>query len=535
MKQLIKGLLFPAIALLLIFAACDEKDDLGTPPRLFRPVIEGTVGGTWVTVTWDRYEGTLSYNLQLAEDSTFTNILETVSTEDPKYTFEGLWYNTQYHIKVQGIGAGIQSEPVTYAAKTSKLPTRLQQPASSDCIDTQVMVKWEEESYDELRIYIGKEYIKTVELTTEDNDEKSIIVRDLDPSTTYTIQVYRGDVYCGEMDYKTTESQIIEGDFVDLRSLDPAEAYTVLTQTYFNDLATAYPNGVTIVLSGGIRYEFSTINIGSSVKFVTGLSFAGSAILECNGSFAAVAGTTVPLISFDNIIITDHPGSLRNSANFGGRYAFNFNQAGGNVGELILNNCDIRYKRGIVRAQVAAQIDKILIENCIIDSIGGYGVTNADHSEAYFKDVIIRNSTIAHAEKIVVASKPVPVDRCNSVVLENLTVCYAPKGTGNYIIDYNGQTLPEGLTIKNCIFGAGWDSQIRGMRSSTTNISVDNSYRASDMEWFTNASTGEPQNPISDLERLSETTASLFADPQSVNFKTTNSTLVNRVGDPRWW
>jgi hypothetical protein len=282
-----------------------------------------------------------------------------------------------------------------------------------------------------------------------------------------------------------------------------------------------------------MHYEFATINLGASVKFITGLSFEGSAILEDNGSFAAVAGANIPIISFDNITFTDHSGSPRDAGNYGGRYVFNFNQAGAKISELIMNNCDIRYKRGVIRAQVATQIDKITIENCVIDSIGGYGITNADHAEAYFKDIVIKNSTIAHAEKVVVASKPSPTDLCNSVVWENLTVCYAPKGTGNYLIDYNSQTLPGGLTIKNCIFGVGWDSTIRGMRSATTNITVDNSFRAGDLEWTLNASD-EPQYPI-DLERLSETTTALFADPQNLNFKVTHATLVNRIGDPRWW
>jgi hypothetical protein len=533
MKLKIQRLLFPAIALMLVLTACHE-DDLGTPPRLFRPMAEISVGGTWVRATWERYGGTQSYIIQLYGDEALTNLLENVSTEDLAYTFEGLSYNTSYYIRIQGIGVGIQSEPATFNGKTAKFPTKLLTPSASDCIDTQVRVKWETEVYDNLRVCIGKDYVKTIDLTDDDNEDKVIIIRDLEPSTTYTIQAYLGEEYLGEMDYKTVESQVIEGDYVDLRSLDPSEAYTVLTQTYFDELATQYPNGITVVLSGGIHYKFGTINFGTSVKIITGLSFEGSAILEDDGSFAIVSDSDIPLISFENIIFTDYLGN-RSTANFGGRYVFNFNQAGGKLGELILKNCDIRYKRGVIRAQVATQINTILLENCIVDSIGGYGVTNADHAEAYFKDVIIKNSTIAHAEKIVVASKPSPTNISNSVTLENVTVCYAPKGEGNYIIDFNGQTLPGGITIKNCIFGAGWDSRVRGMRSSASNIVVDNSFRAGDMNWTQNASTGEPQNPISDLQLMSEATNVIFADPQNVNFKVTHNTLVNKVGDPRWW
>jgi hypothetical protein len=43
------------------------------------------------------------------------------------------------------------------------------------------------------------------------------------------------------------------------------------------------------------------------------------------------------------------------------------------------------------------------------------------------------------------------------------------------------------------------------------------------------------QNPINDLQLLNEASESIFANPQNVNFKVTNTTLVNKVGDPRWW
>jgi hypothetical protein len=216
MKLKIQRLLFLAIASMLMFTACHE-DDLDTPPRLFRPVASGTLGGTWLKMTWERYTGTLSYNLQLSDVADFTNIMEDVSTEEVEYTFEDLQYNTQYYIRIQGIGNGITSAPVTYSGRTSKFPTKLLSPAASDCIDTQIRVKWETESYDSLKVYIGKEYVKTVDLTAEDNEEKVFIIRDLDPTTTYTVHAYREDAYLGEMDYKTVAAQVIEGDYVDLR------------------------------------------------------------------------------------------------------------------------------------------------------------------------------------------------------------------------------------------------------------------------------------------------------------------------------
>jgi hypothetical protein len=526
------------------FTACDSKDDLGTPDRLFRPVItETTTSVSWIRFKWDRFEGAKSYELILSVDS-FATAMQTVTVDTTFYTFENLEYDTKYYLRIRSFGENnMESQFMEKIISTLKWPTKLKDPISSDYVDRSIRVRWVEEDYDRLEIYADKtNLVQTVELTVEDNtsgdnDEKSIIVRELEPSTAYIVRAYIGETFMGEMAYTTLAEQIFDGDYIDLRGLPADETYTQLTQAHFDEWAEQYPNGYTVVLDGGIRYEIGTVNFAVNFKMVTGLSLAGNAIIEHNGGIGIKASANVGFITIDNIIFTDHPRSLRDGDNFGGKYAIDVR--GTNVdtrlGELNLIGCDIRYKRGLLRAQSAVVIDKILIENCVIDSMGGYGVTNADHAEAYFKDIIIRNSTIAHCEKIVVASKPVPTDRCNSVVMENLTVCYAPKGTGNYIIDYNNQALSGGITIKNCIFGAGWDSEIRGMRSSTNNISVDNSFRAGDMKWFMNASTGEPQNPIDDLQQMTETTDVLFADPQNVNFKVTHNTLVNKVGDPRWW
>ncbi|MDR1865304.1 MAG: DUF5123 domain-containing protein, partial [Bacteroidales bacterium] len=305
-----------------------------------------------------------------------------------------------------------------------------------------------------------------------------------------------------------------------------------LTQSYFNELASQYPGGITVILSGGTKYEMGVINLSASTKIVTGLSLAGNAIVEVNGNFAIAAGTSVDSLVFENIVFTEHSGSPKTAANFGGRYLFNFNQAGAKASKLTIRNCDIRYKRGNIRAQVATEISTVTIENCLFDSIGGYGIVNADHAEAYFDNVVVKNSTIAHAEKIFVASKPTRTTV--SLTVENVTVCYAPKGEGNYIIDYNGQTVPGGVTLKNCVFGIGWGSKIRGMRASNAVPTIDKSYRASDLEWTTN-DQGVQQSPLSDLENLNATTTAIFQDPDKVNFKVTNATLAGKIGDPRWW
>jgi len=512
-----------------VFVACNEEEKLENPPRLFRPIVSGASGGTSITLTWDKYEGTLSYTLDLSESEDISTIIKTVTTEETVYVFDNLEYNTQYYIRVQAFGNNIQSEPIIFAQKTSKLPTKLITPTANDVIDRQIRVTWEEITYDRMGVFIGRELVKTVEVSDAENEEKIKIITDLEPLTTYTVKVYSGEEYLGEMDYKTVSAQVFEGNYVDLRGLSAEEAYDKLTQTYIDELSAQYPDGFTLVLEGGVHYAIpGVLNTSVTTKIVTGLSFFGRAVWEFNGGIGIKAGANVPSITLEGLIVTDHPSAPAASANFGGKYLIDIRSTNADtkIGELNVINCDVRYKRGFLRAQAAVEIEKITVDNCFIDSIGGYGVLNADNDGAIFYNMIIKNTTIAHAEKVLVRNKANGADKLKSVVMENVTSCFAPKGT-NYYFDFTSQTITGGITIKNCIFGTGWDTETpNGIRSSCSNFTMDNNFRASDLNW---------NNAVSDVEALSEATTALFADPAGLDFKVNNTTVAGKIGDPRWW
>jgi len=46
----------------------------------------------------------------------------------------------------------------------------------------------------------------------------------------------------------------------------------------------------------------------------------------------------------------------------------------------------------------------------------------------------------------------------NSVIMENVTTCYAP-GSNVYMLDFNGKTVPGGITLNKCLFGMGKDAR----------------------------------------------------------------------------
>ena len=86
----------------LLTSCNDDDDDVTKADALFRPIVgETTVGGQWIELEWDRYEGAKTFVLTLAgkaagqADSTKME----VTTDTTFYRFEGLDYDTDYLIK----------------------------------------------------------------------------------------------------------------------------------------------------------------------------------------------------------------------------------------------------------------------------------------------------------------------------------------------------------------------------------------------------------------------------------------------------
>lgn len=528
-KMISKFKLMPMIVLtvVLIFSACKEES-LGDPDRLFRPIISGNVGGTWVTANWDRFDGSERYHIEFSEYEDFSIILKDTIIDGTSITFDGLDYNTDYFFRVKALGKNIESRPMEYKTRTSKLPTKLKVPASNDMIDTQARIIWTEVTYDSLRVFNGKEYIKTIFVSDEDNLDKVLIVTGLDPSTTYTIKAYTAGEYQGEQDYAMADPQVFEGDYVDLRGIDPAEAYSVLDQVFFDSIANLYPGGYTVVLEGGTHYQIPTIKLSANTKIVSGLSFLGRAVWEFYGEVGVNPGVNLQNITLEGLIVTDHPSALRSASNYGGKYLLGIRgtTADTKIGEIKVVNCDVRYKRGFFRAQAPVEVEQVTIDNCVIDSMGGYGVVNADNAGSYLKNIKITNTTISNCDKILVDTKSNPLEMLNSVYLENITIL--TKG-GNYVLDYPDKPIPGGVTMKKVIIGNGDGGTPKGMRNAAMLFTLEDNYRASDVNWT---------NPI-EFDVLSQTTPEIFENPAELNFRFnpsfTNDKVVGKVGDPRWW
>lgn len=530
----------------LFFVACVDEEPLLQADRLFRPIVkESTISGTWLRFEWDRYKGAVSYELELSAD-TFKTIVRADRTDSTAFTYTNLEFDTKYQIRLRSVGDSIVASGDTIRSQFSVInlatidyPTYLKTPESSDIIDKSIRVKWNVTSlaYTHFDIMVSKDSVyKTVAVTPEENAAGEKIIAGLQPTTTYFVKIFDETGYKGKKVIKTVSSQVFEGDVVDLRDFSDEEALNKLTQLFIDSLGTVYPNGFNLILSGGTKYKVPTINIPVSVNIVTGLSFKGKAVMAVNGSFGIKASTTVPSIKLEKLFFTEgtDAGKLRTDANFGGTYLFNLNQADGNVNNVVIENCDVKYKRGNFRIQTTATVGLLTINNCVYDSIGGYGIVNLDNAGAMVTDLVIKNSTFAHYDGYLCRNTK-STGQPNSIKIENITSCFAP-ASGKYYLELTDRTYPGGISIKNSIFGSVKDAgtTVHGLRSASTNVSVENCFKTSDLVWTVAVGATIPTYPIETTD-LGKTSTEIFANPASGNFKVSLSSLVNKVGDPRWW
>lgn len=543
-KNIFKTLILLPALLLTVLSGCKDEDSFGTADRLFRPMFESesVVSMTWIKIGWERYDGAKYYDLEISTDS-FKTVVQTTKTDSTQYTFRNLNYDTRYQIRVRSVGdvltaAGdtIKSRYNDIELSTMDYPTLMKTPTSADVIDNSIKVKWTLSNlvYSRIDVMLNKDEVyKSVTLTDADNLAGEKIISGLQPQTSYIVKIYSGDEYKGKRTFKTAASEVFQGDIVDLRGYTDEKAKTMLTQLFIDSIATAHPNGLNLILSGGVSYTLETVNIPVSMNIVTGLSFKGKALIAVNGGFGIKTNTDVPSLRFEKIFFTQGTiaGKFKTDGNYGGTYLFNLNQSGGNIGNLTLENCDIKYKRGAIRMQTTSTISTLNINNCVFDSIGGYGIVNNANDASYIGDIIVKNTSMLHSGKLFTCGKAKGI---NSLTLENVTTCFSPD-LNVYMFDYTNNPIPGGLTIKNSLFGIGGGAAVNGIRSTCSKISITNCYKTSDLQWTLTADGTAFVAPINDFVSLGKTTAQTFANTSLSNYKVTDATLVNKIGDPRWW
>ena len=476
------------------------------------------------------YEGVENANIiKFGEDKTLTSSPVVLS---------GLDGDSKYYMRVKAMSSTVNESKWVYYKDGSSFKTKAEQifntVDASDLFEDHVNLSWTPGAEVTHITYANAndaENIQTITLTDEQKAAGKYTLEGLQPTSTYTITIYKNDVKRGQLQI-TTPAAMPAANYKYSLSSD----VTVISQTLIDEIAekakaaagneTNYsatigiPAGAKIALYGTNDSDGGKTNVtipdGMSVTFF-GLAGGETPTISLDKNFD-IAGSHA-FIKFQHVKLEEN----------GAGYFINQSKAC-TVNEFTLEDCEVKNcKTSFFRIQGsdAKAIGKLTLKNSIFTNLcAGYGFihVDADNGVGHLDNVEIDGCTfnsICVTGKVFIYSKKTNMQ---DITIKNSTF-YNCNGNGQYFVDFNVDTFgPNTFTIENCIFGKSADEVTNKNIRSKTPATVVNSFRTTD---FFKVIKG-----VNDTEFSSE---QLFTDPANGNFTIKAGTLKEKAGDPRWY
>jgi len=511
------------------FSACkdgmmDEITKLEVD-RAFSPVglTAVVVNKTGIKLSWNAVPNAKTYTIEVFANTDFSGtpvkLIKDITPLQIPYTVTALAGNTQYAIRVKGVGEGIEdSKYVTALVKTD--PEQIfQDIAAGKLTATSVTLNWPAgEAVTNITLTPGA---ISRALTPAEIAAGEVTFTGLLPKTTYTSTLLFNTATRGTKVFTTTAQIPTGADVVIVKATDDLAAmiqaattstrFVVLEGSKYNsDLAFTLPAGIDISIIGEV----------AAVKPI--ISFT-QIILPLTGG----------KLHFENVDLTAYANGVETP---GTRRSYIINQStASNFDEVSFENCNIRnFVNSPMRIQGANAItlNKFIVNNCLIDNIsipdagaGAYAFINTNVSTGKINNITLTNNTFSNLGFGLILHSAAP---SQSVTIENNTFYNVVTDT-RYLIDYNAQTITGGFSFKNNIVAKTFAplNTARGIRSVTV-PTVSNSYQTSDVVFAS--------NPIPSITAYTGASTALFTDPANKNFKIKDDGFVGKAtaGDPRW-
>ena len=476
------------------------------------------------------YEGVENANIiKFGEDKTLTSSPVVLS---------GLDGDTKYYMRVKAMSSTVNESKWVYYKDGSSFKTKAEQifntVDASDLFEDHVNLSWTPGAEVTHITYANAndaENIQTITLTDEQKAAGKYTLEGLQPTSTYTITIYKNDVKRGQLQITTPAAMPAANYKYSL----PSDV-TVISQTLIDEIAeqakaaagneTNYsatigiPAGAKIALYGTNDSDGGKTNVtipdGMSVTFF-GLAGGETPTISLDKNFD-IAGSHA-FIKFQHVKLEEN----------GAGYFINQSKAC-TVSEFTLEDCEIKNcKTSFFRIQGsdAKSIGKLTLKNSIFTKLcAGYGFIHVDagNGVGHLDNVEIDGCTfnsICVTGKVFIYSKKTDMQ---DITIKNSTF-YNCNGNGQYFVDFNVDTFgPNTFTIENCIFGKSADEVTNKNIRSKTPATVVNSFRTTD---FFKVIKG-----VNDTEFSS---TQLFKDPTNGDFTIKAGTLKEKAGDPRWY
>lgn len=526
MKNMLKNYIVITLLMAIIggVASCKKDDELGEAPRLFRPVIKGSIlaPSNYIEASWQTMTGVTGYIAEISRD-TFKTIDRSVKIDSNGVIFEELLWEQLYQIQIIAVAPDTSknSKPSFLGEiKTPRFPTIVADPQVADVGAKSILFKWRNEGAAVTTVKVltvsDNAVVQTVTLSATDISNAYLLVAGLLPETAYKVELYSGTKFRGANSYTT--KAIPSGIIIDLTAI--TDRPTVLADTILK-----VPSGATIILKRGLIYSMPSINLNKPITIMSGedqLTPAQAVIFFNTGSnFNFGTNASIDYITFNDIVIRTNDAT--------GKYVFNPNSAG-NIGAITFESCRIENMRGVARFRGNLTINSMTFNNCLIDSIGGYGIITVDDANSKVKNITLSNSTVSRAD-VMFTSK----SAAESLNINNSTFFRAP-ATGRYMVNYSGVVVTT-MDFSNNIIGPGKAntasppvSSINGFTRSSGTLNGSNNFTTSDFTW----TTADTQFP--GTTAYTKTATDIFVSPATRDFQIKDAGFTGKdsAGDPRW-
>lgn len=516
------------IAGALLFAgfitSCSDRDDIVTPEydRLFSPTdLEvRVVNKINARLNWTLNKSAESYNIEVFADDNLTfagtpeQTITGVLAEDLPYTITGLSGETEYSVRVQAVGTGIEDSKWTGIYFKTEAEQILEAIKDADIdLDSSgeaytITLHWEAgQTATEFSLTAPDATTITYAVTANDIASGEATIRGLVGETTYTIKMLNNDKVRGILEYTTP---------VDLTSAIIVNAGADLGAA----IAGANEGDVIAVHAG--EYSIGEVTLANSVAIKGVLPSKKPVII---GSFKI--NSTIASLVIDNVIMD---GST--SVN----YPLNTNNSNCNIGKITISNSEINnYARGIFYSNTSTvSVGDVSFLNTIFKNInpaGASGGEGIDFRTGSLSSLTAENCTFNTGYRSFTR-----IQVTTDMAFKNCTfykMCTVDNSNNSGLFRISGGTLE----VSKCLFvGTGVDSPTNagsGNWAKSGNVKATTTYSSNYYYDCKNIWVGQ----YTDSKAVDATEADpKFKDAANGDFTLGNEDLsYNKIGDSRWW
>ena len=519
--------------------SCSDPDEPITSVeynRLFSPTeLEAKVQNTTgVKLTWFSISAAENVNIEIYADDadmTFsgTPVYQTTATPTsgdisaarsecswvlPAGTLEG---ETTYSVRVKAVGKNMESKwaGTTFETGTEQI---FYEVPTADISKTSITLRWPAGTkVTKIDVQKSGEVIQTHQLTADEIAKGVATINDLKVESTYTFLIYNGDKQRGKIQVQT------------LPNYTPVASAAELLSA----IEAAEP-GEVLMLTENAVYDFTDAAALGKEEAVKSLKIDKDLVLNTNNG-ATIKGIYFQIfggasLEFANITLDGEGGS--------GDQAFNYKEDG-NYGRLYIHDAEIKnYTKGFFYINVAAVINDITIDKCLIHDIlcsggdlfdsrsGGYNTFNLTNSTIYNSAASRDFIRMDDASSKVTASPVITVDHCTLYDVGN--------GGANYrllYVRFAGNVINwTNNVVANTNNKRGFSNQ-----TSTAIPTFKNNFYFNTLNLLSLAAGNEEKVQFFDEDGI-DVAANPFKDAANADFTVIYEKIKDKeAGDPRWY